>query len=482
MTATKLNELKNITIMCIGTRGDFQPYLALALELKSAGYNVRLLSTITFQKFAQDFGINFVVISDDCVDKTLRENEAMKEAMASGDATKLAENAADTLSNIPFTIETFFQEMTQHTPDLFIEGTLCEYYGHYAKHILNVPSIQVKLQAIVHNPDRAMMGLPTLPDGGHYHIVLQMLEQLYNSWEENYDKVTQSLGYPKLTDVFTKEMYLAGEKIGLSGDKEKIICQSSFFKTILAPGTSDALKYVGPLIIEAERQSANSAPFGGDDIHEKIEAFINAKPESKPIYCGWGSMVCKSPEYMITFVVSALKKSGERGIVLGGVAGLSLDLLQRSTTDEELIAYAKENVLFVEKASHENLFSKVKCVVHHGGAGTTNAALRSGVPSIITPVFFDQYDHAHVLNESGVGFGFSTQFQKITDDELAQAIANVVNNEEMKQRSAKVAATMRAENGQKGVLKAIQEQFNQSKTQAPVVNAVSTKIISALSA
>merc|ERR1712038_1018479 len=100
------------------------------------------------------FGIDFVVISDDCVDKTLRE----------------------------------IQEMTQHTPDLFIEGTLCEYYGHYAKHILNLPSMQVKLQAIVHNPDRAMMGLPTLPDGGHYHIILQMLEQLYNSWEENYDK------------------------------------------------------------------------------------------------------------------------------------------------------------------------------------------------------------------------------------------------------------------------------------------------------
>merc|ERR1712038_667777 len=286
------------------------------------------------------------------------------------------------------------------------------------------------------------------------------LEQLYNSWEENYDKVTQSLGYPKLTDVFTKEMYLAGEKIGLSGDKEKIICQSSFFETILAPGTSDALKYVGPLIIEAERQSANSALFGGDDIHEKIEAFINAKPESKPIYCGWGSMVCKSPEYMITFVVSALKKSGERGIVLGGVAGLSLDLLQRSTTDEELIAYAKENVLFVEKASHENLFSKVKCVVHHGGAGTTNAALRSGVPSIITPVFYDQYDHAHVLNELGVGIGFSTQLQKITNDELAQAIADVVNNKDMTIRAKEVQTKILQEDGAKVVVSEIEKLWN----------------------
>ena len=80
------------------------------------------------------------------------------------------------------------------------------------------------------------------------------------------------------------------------------------------------------------------------------------------------------------------------------------------------------------------------------------------MPSIITPVFFDQWDHAHVLNELGVGFGFaSTQFQKITPEELGTAIHDVVNDEDMKAQASRVAEAIRAENGQKAVLKVIEE-------------------------
>merc|ERR1712141_879288 len=123
--------------------------------------------------------------------------------------------------------------------------------------------------------------------------------------------------------------------------------------------------------------------------------------------------------------------------------------------------------------SHENLFPRVKCIVHHGGAGTTNAALRAGVPSIITPVFFDQWDHAHVLNELGVGFGFaSTQFQKITPEELGSAIHDVVNNEDMKAQAAKVAEAIRAENGQKTVLKVIE-----SSTRSVIIKIVAMQLL-----
>ena len=135
------NELKNITIMSFGTRGDFQPYLALAIQLKSAGYNVRLLGTVTFQKYAEEFGIQFVVISDHCIDVSLRENEALRNAISSGDLIQMAENGADALINLPYVIKTFFQEMKDHTPALFIEGTICDYCGHYVEHILKLPSI-----------------------------------------------------------------------------------------------------------------------------------------------------------------------------------------------------------------------------------------------------------------------------------------------------------------------------------------------------
>merc|ERR1712038_1618621 len=154
--------------------------------------------------------------------------------------------------------------------------------------------------------------------------------------------------------------------------------------------------------------------------------------------------VCKSPEFMVEFVVKSLQRSGERGIVLGGFAGLSLDLLKKVSDDEDLITYAEKYVLFIAKASHENLFPRMKCIVHHGGAGTTNAALRSGVPTIITPVFTDQFDHAYFVNKMGNGIGFSKQLQKITADELAKAIQSIVLQE----------------NGQKALLSMIEAHWN----------------------
>lgn len=160
---------------------------------------------------------------------------------------------------------------------------------------------------------------------------------------------------------------------------------------------------------------------------------------------------------MVEFVVKSIQISGERGIVLGGVANLSLELLKQSTSNNDLIAYAEKNILFVEKISHENVFPRVKCIIHHGGAGTTTAALRSGVPSIITPVFTDQFDHAHVLNVLGIGIGFSTQLQQITPEELGETIMTVVESSEMRHRAKKIQINVIKENGKKGVVVEIQD-------------------------
>merc|ERR1712038_510136 len=247
-----------------------------------------------------------------------------------------------------------------------------------------------------------------------------------------------------------------------SGNQRIIICQSELFKNILAPGASDKMPFVGPSVIDGTQQKEKGgvASFGGKDIHSKVEAFLMEDLESKPVYCGWGSMICKSPQHMIKFVVKSLQICGERGIVLGGVAGLSLELLKMSTTDNDLIAFAEKNILFLQKASHENLFPHMKCIVHHGGAGTTNAALRSGVPSIITPVFLDQFDHSHVLNELGIGIGLSSKLQQITPEELGKAIRDVVDNPEISIRAKEVQTKILQEDGAKVVVSEIEKLWN----------------------
>merc|ERR1712141_711579 len=98
----------------------------------------------------------------------------------------------------------------------------------------------------------------------------------------------------KLADVFSKKAYMEHSAKRTRGETFHIVCQSSLFKNILAPGATKELSFVGPLIMEAKDQPTDTIFFGGDDAHQQIEAFINEKPESKPVYCGWGS-IQKSP-------------------------------------------------------------------------------------------------------------------------------------------------------------------------------------------
>jgi hypothetical protein len=159
-----------------------------------------------------------------------------------------------------------------------------------------------------------------------------------------------------------------------------------------------------------------------DDLPEKPHAalveFIEAG-EEPPLYIGWGSMAHESGQYMTELAVRALHVTwqpstsyplspplalsvwyaqvrtlhavGKRGIIFEGSSGselfrLGLDKLDASKPDAaEVAAWAAKNVLVTGGVSHEWLFPKVAAIVHHGGAGTSAACFRAGVPSLVTP-------------------------------------------------------------------------------------------------
>ena len=211
----------------------------------------------------------------------------------------------------------------------------------------------------------------------------------------------------------------------------------------------------------------HSESFGGShgketDIFSILEEFISRDDSRKPVYMGWGSMMCKSPSHMVVMATEALRESNQRGIILGGWAQLSLDVLLESTNDNALIEYARENVLFVDKAPHEWLLPQVSTAVHHGGAGTTNASIRSGVPTIITPVFLDQFDNSYLVNQLGCGVGFSKQFQRITTKELADAILRVTSDSTYSNIARSIAAKLHEENGAKSVVKEMEKHWKEN--------------------
>jgi UDP:flavonoid glycosyltransferase YjiC (YdhE family) len=88
----------------------------------------------------------------------------------------------------------------------------------------------------------------------------------------------------------------------------------------------------------------------------------------------------------------------------------------------------------------------VAAVVHHGGAGTTAAGLRAGVPAIIIPFFADQPFWGQRVAQLGVGTQPIPR-KKLTADLLAQAIQQALTDQPMRQRAAQLGADIQVEDG-----------------------------------
>ncbi|CAE7459150.1 UGT80B1, partial [Symbiodinium natans] len=160
-------------------------------------------------------------------------------------------------------------------------------------------------------------------------------------------------------------------------------------------------------------------PEFGSDSWPSIESFLSRG--EAPVFFGFGSMICQSSKFMTLLSLRALRLTGLRGILCASWSDMSVDLVDGEPDAEDLKAYSQENVLFVKFAPHGALFPRCCAIVHHGGAGTTNASAKSGVPTVILPLSFDQFDHADRVNECGIGVGMKPMMS-LEPEEVAKAI------------------------------------------------------------
>ena len=108
---------------------------------------------------------------------------------------------------------------------------------------------------------------------------------------------------------------------------------------------------------------------------QELVDFLEAGPS--PVCISFSSMVADNPEKVANIILQALAKTKQRGVFLTGWN--NFDQIDWPDT-----------VFKIKEAPHTWLFPRMAAVIHHGGAGTTGVSLKSGIPSIITPFFFDQ--------------------------------------------------------------------------------------------
>jgi len=90
--------------------------------------------------------------------------------------------------------------------------------------------------------------------------------------------------------------------------------------------------------------------------------------------------------------------------------------------------------------------------------------LRAGVPTIVTPVFADQYDNSFVVQKLGVGFGFDKKLQDIDANDLSKTIDAVLKDPAIVNRAKRVGAKLRNENGCKAIVEEVETYWRDTVT------------------
>lgn len=127
-----------------------------------------------------------------------------------------------------------------------------------------------------------------------------------------------------------------------------------------------------------------------ENLSQEIIDFVDRKPT---VYAGFGSMKKGNPQKIATEIIKGCKALNMQVIISAGWGGLVVGTEFENDPD----------VLSLKSVSHAKLFPLVKVILHHGGIGTTHAALRAATPSIIVPFIVDQPWWAHKLNKQNLG-------------------------------------------------------------------------------
>lgn len=415
----------HILIEAIGTRGDVQPSIVLGKGLKAAGHQVSVLASADFHAWIVDNGLN-----------ALTSKYNMQDFMQSDQGNDWVEHGAGNILHELQVMRRFVWEIGNEifdevgnfmvNVDAVISGLTSVFYTQQYIRKQPIPHILLALQPT----------LATRSPAATFEPFVKQHEHPLNVWSGriSYAAMWYTFG-AHASHLGTTRMGLPPETMrqAIHGFRNLPILHA--ISPLITPHASDFppnLYTTGYLFMDADPNWQPSA---------SLSTFLyQGEP---PVYLGFGSMGGRNVESITQKVLNALVKSGQRGIISSGWAGLHADNLPNDI------------YLLTESVPHHWLFPRCRALVHHGGAGTTAAGLRAGVPQTIIPHIVDQPYWGRRVYELGVGMKPIPRNQ-LTHDNLQQAIEGMVSTPTFAHRAAELASAIQQENGLANAVRVIE--------------------------
>jgi sterol 3beta-glucosyltransferase len=343
----------NITILTFGSRGDVQPFLPLSLGLMSRGHKVILAAPARFKNLVEEHGITFFPLAGDPEELSRRLNDAGYNFFKL--VNELMSHAIDIGADIMRQTDEACRDA-----DLIIHTFAHAVGAHTLAREKNIPDIHIQtFPMFTPTGDYPNISLPDLRS--------RFLNRLTHTASIKITELTSSLGFEQVRRRagLPKRKLYSPFKDSPPHLRTPILCAWS--PSLIPPSSDWNLRvhvtgyYFFPY---------NNSYIPPNELKDFLEA---GKP---PICISFGSMVNKNAEKIDMVIRESLKQTNNRSIALSGWGSMKREL----TSD----------LLYLESAPHDWLLPKCKMMIHHGGAGTTSAGLRAGIPQVVVPFMADQ--------------------------------------------------------------------------------------------
>jgi sterol 3beta-glucosyltransferase len=396
-----------ITILTFGSRGDIQPFAALAGALQKAGHNVVLAGPSRFADLVLSGtpGVSFAPLSGDPA-------EISKSINAAGtNVFRMLTSIRNYVLGIAPQIVCQIVEACADA-DLIIHSFLFTTGAHSLARQLGIPDISIQtFPMFAPTGDFPNVALPAMGRAGNYLSHWFATQIFWYGGNSGFRQIQHLL-----PDTFPRSLSWP-----FSGERPTpllIACSPS-----VVPASLDWPAYIhltGYLFLDDEQYQPPGV----------LTQYLQAGPP--PVCISFGSMVNAEAEHIHQILCEALEKRHERAIFLTGWGAFHP-------------AAQSETVLHLAAAPHSWLLPRCKAVIHHGGAGTTAAGLRAGIPNLVIPHAVDQPFWGARVKALGAGPS-PIPVQKLSVSRLLAALAEI-DNGAIISGAQNIGRLIRAENG-----------------------------------
>jgi vancomycin aglycone glucosyltransferase len=392
-----------ISMVIYGTRGDVQPMLALAIELKKAGHEIILCAPPENEELVKSYNCPFVVVGTSLKDKLAGSSNKTTSPKTRPSAKFMKQEITNQIEQLPGVIK---------GSDIVLG----------VGYVFGVPVVADYLNIMY----RFMAFYPAILGGSkndplHGRILWQFGKQATNAVLKSFiNKKRKEFGLRPISDIWASWM----------GDR--VIIASFPALGEVREGLDFKSVQTGYMFLPPKTGLTNEAA-----------KFLESG--TSPVFIGFGSNPIQNTEQISHMLTETIRSLNQRFIISKGWAGLK---------DIE----GTENCLFVDEEPYELLFPEVSVVVHHGGTGTMAAAAKAGVPQVAFPFMADQFQNRSQIVKLGLG-PKTCDFKKISSKVLSEAITECISNENYSIRAKEIADMIKDINGTELTVKVIEEEL-----------------------